>query len=145
MMTEKKLGKLLEDMSLQEKIDQMLQTAGSFYLSVSREALLGNITAFGIPQADMDEAGSILGTDDAKALIEIQKRQMAKQPHHIPMLFMMDVIHGMRTIFPMPLAQAATFDPELAEKCASVSAGEAYVSGLHVAFSPMADIVRDPR
>ena len=85
MMTEKKLGKLLEDMSLQEKIDQMLQTAGSFYLSVSREALLGNITAFGISQADMDEAGSILGTDDAKSLIEIQKRQMAKQPHHIPM------------------------------------------------------------
>lgn len=145
MMTEEKLGKLLEDMSLQEKIDQMLQTAGSFYLSVSREALLGNITAFGISQADMDEAGSILGTDDAKSLIEIQKRQMAKQPHHIPMLFMMDVIHGMRTIFPMPLAQAATFDPELAEKCASVSAGEAYVSGLHVAFSPMADLVRDPR
>jgi beta-glucosidase len=144
-MTEEKLVELLNDMSLQEKIDQMLQTAGRFYLAVSREALLGNVSAFGIPQKDMEDAGSILGTDDAKSLIEIQKKQMEKQPHHIPMLFMMDVIHGMRTIFPMPLAQAATFDPELAKKCASVSASEAYVSGLHVTFSPMADLVRDPR
>lgn len=59
---------------------------------------------------------------------------MAKQPHHIPMLFMMDVIHGMKTIFPAPLAQGATFDPELSGECASAAAKEASAAGLHVTF-----------
>ncbi|MDD6615719.1 MAG: beta-glucosidase BglX, partial [Lachnospiraceae bacterium] len=66
-------------------------------------------------------------------------------PHHIPMLFMLDVIHGMKTVFPMPLAQGAAFDPEMSEKCAAAAALEAAVSGLHVTFSPMADLVRDAR
>lgn len=58
---------------------------------------------------------------------------------------MMDVIHGMKTIFPAPLAQGATFDPELSGECASAAAKEASAAGLHVTFSPMVDLVRDAR
>ena len=70
---------------------------------------------------------------------------MENHPHHIPLLFMGDVINGMETIFPIPLGQGCTFHPELVEACARIAAREAAVSGLHVTFSPMLDLVRDPR
>ena len=70
---------------------------------------------------------------------------MKKQPHHIPLLFMADVINGYRTIFPIPLAQGATFNPEIVEKAAAISAKESAASGLHLTFSPMVDLVRDAR
>ena len=62
-----------------------------------------------------------------------------------PLLFMLDVINGYKTVFPIPLAQGASFEPELSEQCASVAAKEASVSGLHVTFAPMTDLVRDAR
>lgn len=99
----------------------------------------------GVSEEEINQAGSILVNAGAQELIQIQKKYMEKQPHHIPMLFMMDVIHGMKTIFPIPLALGATFNPELAEKCASVTAKEAAVCGLHVTFAPMVDLVRDAR
>ena len=70
---------------------------------------------------------------------------MERHPHHIPMMFMMDIIHGMRTIFPIPLGMGATFHPELAEACAEATARESAVCGLHVTFAPMVDLVRDAR
>ena len=70
---------------------------------------------------------------------------MATQPHHIPMLFMLDVINGFQTIFPIPLAQGCSFEPEIARKGAQIAAKEAAASGLHVTFAPMADLVRDAR
>ena len=90
-------------------------------------------------------AGSILGTCRAEKLIKIQKRYMENHPHHIPLLFMMDIIHGMKTIFPIPLGQGASFEPELSKRCVAAAAKEAAVSGLHVTFAPMVDLVRDAR
>ena len=58
---------------------------------------------------------------------------------------MMDVIHGYRTIFPAPIAQGASFDPEISKRAASVAARETSAAGIHVVFSPMVDLVRDPR
>lgn len=139
------LKALLADMSLQEKIDQMLQIMGGFYLEDANAVLTGPKAQLGITDEDISMAGSILGTYGAKQLMDIQKKYMEKQPHHIPLLFMLDVIHGMKTVFPMPLALGATFDPELSGACASVAAKEAAVSGLHVTFSPMVDLVRDAR
>lgn len=80
-----------------------------------------------------------------KADMHIQENHINKHPHHIPMLFMADIINGYRTIFPIPLAQGCTFDAELVEKCASVAAKEAAAAGIHVTFSPMADLVQDAR
>ena len=90
-------------------------------------------------------AGSSLLLYGGEKLARIQKSYMENQPHHIPQMFMYDVIHGMKTIFPVPLAQGASFDPVLARDCASVAAKEAAAGGIHVAFSPMVDLVRDPR
>ncbi|MDO4337179.1 MAG: beta-glucosidase BglX [Eubacteriales bacterium] len=144
-MQKTELKKLLESMSLQEKIDQMLQLVGSFYSEDTDEVLTGPESELGITDEDVRMAGSIEGTYGAQYLMELQKSYMEKQPHHIPMLFMMDVIHGMKTIFPIPLGQAAAFEPELSKRCASAAAKEAAVSGLHVTFAPMVDLVRDAR
>lgn len=139
------LKKLLTDMSLQEKVGQMLQLTGRFYQMDTNTVLTGPALQLGLTKDDIDLAGSVLGTYGAEELKQIQKDYMEKQPHHIPMLFMMDVIHGMKTIFPMPLAMGASFEPELARRCAQAAARESAYSGIHVVFSPMTDLVRDAR
>lgn len=144
-MKETEIKALLRDMSLEEKVNQMVQLMGIFYSKDKKGVVTGPLAELGFTEETMDQAGSILGTYGARDLMEIQKKQMERQPHHIPMLFMMDVIHGMKTIFPMPLAQGATFEPELSRRCAAAAAREAAVSGLHVTFSPMVDLVRDAR
>ena len=144
-MKQEDLQKLLRSMSLKEKVDQMLQLNGSFYQEDVNTVLTGPAAHLGLEKEDVRQAGSILGTPGAEALKKIQKEYMEKQPHHIPLLFMLDVIHGMRTIFPMPLAQGASFDPEMSGKCAAAAAKEAAVSGIHVTFAPMVDLVRDAR
>ena len=133
---------LLADLSLEEKIGQMIQLPGYFQNA-------GNITGpandMGFTQDDLRFAGSYLSIIGAEKLRQMQTEFMAQHPHHIPLLFMADIINGYRTVFPIPLAQACTFDPDLIEKSAAVAAREAAVSGLHVTFSPMADLVRDAR
>lgn len=144
-MKTEEIKNLLNQMSLPEKVDQMLQLMETFYQKNVKEILTGPARELGVSEEEINQAGSILVNAGAQELIQIQKKYMEKQPHHIPMLFMMDVIHGMKTIFPIPLALGATFNPELAEKCASVTAKEAAVCGLHVTFAPMVDLVRDAR
>ena len=144
-MTEHQLHLLLEDMSLQEKIDQLLQLTADFYGKTDRDVVTGPASELGISMEDIDLAGSVLNGTGAKALMQIQDAYMDRHPHHIPLLFMMDVIHGYRTIFPAPIAQGASFDPEMSKRAASVAAREASAAGIHVVFSPMVDLVRDPR
>ena len=102
------LEKLLADMSLKEKVDQMLQLSGAFYLGDENSVLTGPANDMGIGKETWrwPVPFSAAGADTMKKL---QDDYMAKQPHHIPMLFMMDVIHGMKTIFPAPLAQGSHF------------------------------------
>ena len=144
-MEQKQLKQLLLELSLEEKAGQLVQLMGNFYETDVESVLTGPGKNLGLTEENIHLAGSILGTYGAKNLKKIQDDYMARHPHHIPLLFMMDVIHGMKTIFPMPLAQAASFEPEMTEKCASAAAKEAAASGLHVTFSPMADLVRDAR
>lgn len=142
-MTEQKLYELLQDMSLEEKAAQLLQLPAKLY--EGQGAVTGNLAEDKYTENEIWQAGSVLGLHGAKALKRIQDAYMERQPHHIPLLFMLDVIHGLRTVFPMPLAQGASFNPELTEKCAAAAAKEAAVSGVHVTFAPMADLVRDAR
>lgn len=144
-MEQKQLKQLLLELSLEEKAGQLVQLMGNFYETDVESVLTGPGKNLGLTEENIHLAGSILGTYGAETLKKIQSAYMEQHPHHIPLLFMMDVIHGMKTIFPMPLAQAASFEPEMTEKCASAAAKEAAASGLHVTFSPMADLVRDAR
>ena len=93
------LEKLLADMSLKEKVDQMLQLSGAFYLGDENSVLTGPANDMGIGKEDLEMAGSILGAAGADTMKKLQDDYMAKQPHHIPMLFMLDVINGFKTIF----------------------------------------------
>lgn len=142
-MTGQELQNLLKDMSLEEKVNQMLQVAGGFY--TGEIMAMGPMAEKGFTEENVSLAGSVIGTFGAEKIKKIQKEYMEKHPHHIPLLFMMDVINGFKTIFPIPLGQGATFEPELSERCAEAAAEEATASGLHVTFAPMVDLVRDAR
>ena len=142
-MTEQKLIELLRDMSLEEKVNQMSQVTGGFFNG--EIVATGPMADKGFTEDNINLAGSVIGTMGAETLKNIQKNYMEKHPHHIPLLFMLDVINGYKTVFPIPLAQGASFEPELSEQCAAVAAKEASVSGLHVTFAPMTDLVRDAR
>lgn len=141
-MKKEDLEKLLRDLSLEEKIMQLVQVPGTTF---EEAAAMTGLTDQGNLDKARRLAGSTLGVWGADKVIQIQKKYMENHPHHIPLLFMLDVIHGHKTIFPCPLGQGATFDPELSMKGAQVQAKEAAAEGVHVTFSPMADLVRDAR
>lgn len=142
-MTENELRNLLNDLSLEEKAFQLTQAPATYYVKGAQIA--GTEVNTEISERELALMGSNLYVYGPKETCEIQDRCMNMHPHHIPMLFMMDVIHGYRTVFPMPLAMGATFDPDAAEEMMRTAAAEASFSGVNVAFSPMLDLVRDAR
>ncbi|MGF7145156.1 beta-glucosidase [Anaerotaenia torta] len=142
-MDQQKLKDLVGEMSLKEKVNQLLQVTSGFF--IDEAVLTGPIRENGITEESVAQAGSVIGLLGAKKYKEIQDNYIKNHPHKIPLLIMLDIINGFRTIFPIPLAQGATFEPELAKRCAAAAAKEAAVSGVHVTFSPMADLVRDAR
>ncbi len=127
---ERKVDELLSKMTLREKIGQMHQVSGG--------ADLAEAAANG-------EIGSILNCVDPDQINAVQRAAVEQSRLGIPVIVGRDVIHGFRTIFPIPLGLAATFDPELVEQGARVAAVEATASGVRWTFSPMLDIARDPR
>lgn len=142
-MTEKELQQLISEMSLEEKVGQMVQRVASEM--VSGAIVTGPEGTVETKKMSIGLIGSILNKTGAQTLHDLQKEFIEKHPHHIPLLFMYDVINGMDTIFPIPLAQGCAFSPEMAEECAAMARDEAVAKGLHVNFSPMLDLVRDPR
>ena len=148
-MKEEKLRELLADMSLREKIGQMSQLMTYFFkdgTEAETDAVVtGPEAEMGLTQEDVALLGSVLSSHGAKELIDFQKKYMQKHPHHIPILFMLDVIHGFRTVVPSPLGQGASWDPELSRECAAMAAREAAAAGVHITFAPMVDLVRDAR
>ena len=141
-MKETELRQLLHDMTLEEKIGQLVQLPGYFQ---NEGAVTGPAGDMGLNQDDLRLAGSYLSIIGAEKIRKLQLEFMAQHPHHIPLLFMADIINGYRTVFPIPLAQGCTFDPELVKEGAAIAAREAAAAGIHVTFSPMADLVRDAR
>jgi len=91
------------------------------------------------------ELGSLLFVTDPAEINRLQRLTVEGSRHGVPALFGFDVIHGFRTIFPVPIAMAASWDPELIERAQSVAAREARAVGIHWTFAPMVDIARDPR
>lgn len=142
-MTKEGLHDLLEVMSLEEKVGQMNQLSGSFFNPSA--SVTGPIEGKKFARESIFLCGSVLGLMGTKTVKKVQKEYLENHPHKIPLLFMMDVINGYKTIFPIPLAQGASFAPELAGHCAKIAAKEAAADGLHVTFSPMTDLVWDAR
>lgn len=145
-MNNQQLMDLVNQMTLEEKVAQLLQLTANFYEGTDT---LGQITGpmeeMGITEQSVRASGSILGLSGAQAIMDVQEAYLKKSRLGIPLLFMADVVHGFKTIFPIPLAIGCSWDLELAEKSAEIAARESAVSGLHVTFAPMVDLVRDPR
>ena len=145
-MSEEILEYILEQMTLAEKIAQLTQLTSNFFEGSSdKNDPTGPMNALGINKEIVQNCGSVIGASGAKEIISLQREHLRKSRLSIPLLFMADIIHGFKTIFPIPLAIGCSWDLELAEKSAQIAALEASVSGIHVTFAPMVDLVRDPR
>jgi beta-glucosidase len=138
---ERRVDSLLSLMTLEEKVGQLVQydahikgSRGAEYLAEDHAELVRS-----------GMVGSFLNSVGASLNRKIQSMAMTRSRLKIPLLFGYDVIHGFRTIFPIPLAEASTWEPELIRKAARVAAREASSSGIHWTFAPMVDIARDPR
>jgi len=130
---------LIRQMTLDEKIGQLNQ-----YTS-DRNAT-GKITADGdkanqVRQGKVGSMLNVVGAEETRKLQELALQSRLK----IPLIFGLDVIHGFRTTFPIPLGETATWDLALMEKSAHVAATEAAAYGIHWTFAPMVDVARDPR
>lgn len=130
---ESRVENLLSQMTLEEKLGQMNQISSSGNIDEMRDLIARG------------EVGSILNEADPVRIQELQKIAVEESRLGIPILMSRDVIHGFKTIFPIPLGQAASFDPEIAREGARISAIEATAAGIRWTFSPMVDIARDPR
>ncbi|ETY75723.1 beta-glucosidase BglX [Lactiplantibacillus fabifermentans] len=140
-MNDKKLHALLDDLSLKEKIGQLVQLPGEFF--AVHTATTGPEQKLGITPEVVDMCGSVLNVAGAEKTRQVQDKHLKKS--RIPLLFMSDIIYGFKTIYPIPLGLGATWDPELIEKDYQNTADEAQASGNQVAFAPMVDLVRDAR
>lgn len=145
---DKQVNELLEKMTLKEKIGQLNQSSKAKnpeqqkkYEDMCRNGEMGSMIL-----AATSTAGN---TDEYKVNTEyyneFQKIAVNESRLGIPLIFGRDVIHGHRTVFPIPLAAACSFNPDLIEKCYRATAEEATAEGIHWTFSPMVDMTRDPR
>lgn len=139
-----RITNLISRMSLEDKIGQLAQYNANVFID-SQAQITGPKAFFGLTDEDTRRVGSVLNFSSVEEMKAIQDRHLAEDPHKIPMMFMMDVIHGFRTIYPIPMALGASFDPALAEECSRMAAREASASGVQVTFTPMVDYSRDPR
>lgn len=136
---DKRVDSVLRLMTLEEKVGQLHQLSSDFVAT-------GPITKDGDKQdrVRQGKVGSYLNVTGAARTRSLQEIAMQSRLR-IPLLFAQDVIHGYRTIFPIPLAEAASWDITAMEQTARVAAIEAAASGIHWTFAPMVDIARDPR
>ena len=139
------IEKLLAQMSLEQKAAQLTQFGAQMLNDPEHPDITGLVGRLAVTQEELDTVGSTLNTSGPRARLALQEAHMAADPNHIPLVFMQDVIHGYRTIYPVPLGMAATFDPELVRQLAAMAAEEAASAGVDVAFSPMVDLSRDAR
>jgi len=128
---DRRIEDLLARMTLEEKIGQMCQYSGitGEYERMIREGRIGSLL-------------NVVGVDETN---RVQRIAVEESRLGIPLIFGLDVLHGYKTIFPIPLGLASTWDPDAVREAASIAAAEASAEGIHWTFAPMVDIARDPR
>lgn len=128
--------KLLNKMTIKEKVGQLSQFGTSIYSDkidyLEDHYKDGKISSY----------LWVMGADTTNT---VQKKVVSETPNNIPVIFAHDVIHGYKTTFPIPLAQSCSWNPENTRICCEISAKEAYCAGIRWVFSPMVDIAYDPR
>ena len=137
--TEKKIDALLQKMTLEEKVGQLVQ------YSAGQPTGPGTGRTDYVDMLQKGQIGALFNITTAREANAFQRVAMEKSRLQIPLVFGLDVIHGYRTEFPIPLGLAATWEPEIVQRAARVAASEASASGVRWAFSPMLDIARDAR
>jgi len=162
--TEQKIDELLKKMTLEEKIGQMRQPGpslvGAFEVSFSElldmkfdgkisdeefQKMMSSVRMdYREEEVKAGKVGSFNGVSGAETINSIQKNAMESRLQ-IPLLFGMDVIHGYKTIYPIPLALSGSFEPELYRRTAEMAAEEATAAGVHWTYAPMVDVARDAR
>jgi len=128
---ERRVDSLLQQMTLEEKAGQLTQLPGA--------------SSHTLELIQQGKVGSLLGVLGAEQANQAQRAAVEHSRLKIPLILGYDVIHGYRTIFPVPLASAGSFDPDLVEQAERVAAKESTASGVKWVFAPMVDIARDPR
>ena len=139
----KDLKALLSQMTIEEKVGQLIQLSADFFGTDTE--LTGPAQSWGLSTQQLSTIGSCIGGKDADDIKRIQENHLASDRNKIPLLFMNDVIHGYRTIYPINLGLSCSFDPALVGECTEMAAREAAAGGVHVTFAPMIDLVRDAR
>jgi beta-glucosidase len=154
---EKKINDLISKMTIEEKVGQLTQIVPSLYGAfeeIITKLVEGEISYQEFQAMEKnyhkDEIregilGSMGGVTGAEISNELQKIAVEESRLGIPILFGLDIIHGYKTIFPIPLAEACSWDMELIEKTAEIAAKEASAAGIHWTYAPMVDVSRDPR
>jgi beta-glucosidase len=133
----KKAESLLKQMTLDEKVGQLNESSGLVAPGIAKEKPDDLIAKGGV--------GSILWQMDVKEINRLQHIAVEKSRLHIPIIFGFDVIHGYRTVFPVPLAMASSWDPSVEEQAQHLAAQDARAAGIDWTFTPMVDIARDAR
>ena len=140
---ENKVEELLQKMTLEEKIGQMVQYSGTWDLT--GPAPSGDVSKLKYDQLQKGLVGSMLNVTSVEDTRRAQELAIESSRLGIPLIIGYDVIHGYQTMFPIPLAESASWDADAMETSARVAATEAAAAGVHWTFAPMVDITRDAR
>ncbi len=136
---------LIEKMTVREKVLQLLQLEPTFFAAVEDEFNTGPKRRWQLSDADIASTGTVINFSGASKLHGFQDDYMRKNPYGLPLMTMLDVIHGYRTVYPIPLGLAASWDMDIVRDCTAMAAKEASYDGIQLTFAPMVDLVRDAR
>ncbi|MCD6661438.1 MAG: beta-glucosidase BglX [Lentimicrobium sp.] len=140
---DKKVSELIKQMTLEEKLGQLNQFSNPYISTGTSESMEQNQNYDDMIRKGL--VGSFLNVLGAEETMRLQKIAIEESRLGIPIIFGYDVIHGYKTMFPIPLADAASFDREAMKLSTRIAATEASANGIHWTFAPMVDISRDPR
>ena len=144
-MKDTKIIELLNEMTIDEKIGQMVQVAGDIFLSDNIDVSTGPLKNLELSNEMLYNVGSVLNIIGAERVRKVQDEYLSKNRLKIPLLFMDDIINGYKIAFPIPIAQGCSWNTEVIKTIARISAVESNIAGANVNFSPMVDLSRDAR
>lgn len=144
-MTNKDIVELLNKMTIEEKVGQMIQIAGNIFLSDDIDTSTGPLKNLHLSNEMLYNVGSVLNIIGADKVRRVQDEYLSKSRLKIPLLFMDDIINGYKIAFPIPIAQGCSWNIKSIKEIAKISAMESSIAGANVNFSPMVDLSRDAR